>query len=92
MATKAEILIQALRVELTTAQAQIEALRGEAVFTRQLSKDVAAAQTQLAQLTKTGELWGQRGWAVLTVTLSSLSALATGVTCAALTFYLNTKR
>jgi hypothetical protein len=43
-------------------------------------------------MTKTKELWGQRGWMALTVCLSALFSFVAVILGALLTFYLNTKK
>jgi hypothetical protein len=59
---------------------------------REMSMQIAVIQHQLAEMTKTKELWGQRGWMILTISLSAFFSFLAVVLGALLTFYLNTKK
>jgi hypothetical protein len=72
VATQTENLIQALTLEVNTLKERVEALRSETEPLREITKQIAVIEHQLSELTKTKELWGQRGWMVLTICLSAL--------------------
>lgn len=72
MATQTEQLIQALTNELTILKERVEALRVETQPLRDVTKQIAVIEHKLAEMTKTKELWGQRGWMILTICLSAL--------------------
>lgn len=91
MATQTENLIQALPIEVNTLKERVEALRGETEPLRDITKQIAVIDHKLLELTKTKELWGQRGWMILTICLSALFSFLAVILGALLTFYLNTK-
>ncbi len=62
------------------------------VLKSDVTKQIAVIQHQLVELAKTRELWGQRGWAVLTVSLSAGFSLVAVILGSLLTFYFNAKR
>ena len=92
MATQTENLIQALTIEVNTLKERVEALRGETEPLREITKQIAVIEHRLSEMTKTKELWGQRGWMILTICLSALFSFLAVILGALLTFYLNTKR
>jgi hypothetical protein len=92
VATQAETLIHALTVEVNTLKERVEALRGETEPLREITNKIAVIEHQLSELTKTKELWGQRGWMLLTICLSAFFSLITGIGGVLLAFYLNSKR
>lgn len=92
MATQTENLIQALTLEVNTLKERVEHLRGETEPLREITKRIAVIEHQLAELTKIREVWGQRGWMVLTICLSALFSFLAVVLGALVTFYLNTKK
>lgn len=92
MATQTEQLIQALTNELTILKERVEALRAETQPIRDITKQIAVIEHKLAEMTKTKELWGQRGWMILTICLSAVFSFLAVILGALLTFYLNTKR
>ncbi len=92
MATKAEELIQALTIEVTTLKERVEALRGETEPLRDITKQIAIIEHRLSELSKTKELWGQRGWMILTILLSAFFSLLATIAGAFLTYYLNSRR
>ena len=92
MATITENLIQALTLEVNTLKERVEALRGETEPLREITKQLAVIEHKLAELTKTKELWGQRGWMILTICLSALFSFLAVILGALLTFHLNTKK
>ena len=92
MATQTEQLIQALTNELTILKERVEALRAETQPIRDITKQIAVIEHKLAEMTKTKELWGQRGWMILTICLSAVFSFLAVLLGALLTFYLNTKR
>ena len=71
MATQTENSIQSLNIEVTTLKERVEALRGETEPLREVTKQIAVIEHRLVELTKTKELWGQRGWMILTICLSA---------------------
>lgn len=92
MATKTETLIQVLTSRLNAAEMRLDALQVDAVPVKAMVAQIAVIEHRLADLTKSHELWGQRGWAVLTVAASGFFSIL-GVTVGALlTFYLNAKK
>ena len=92
MATQTESLIQALTLEVNTLKERVEALRGETEPLREITKQIAVIEHKLSEMTKTMELWGQRGCMVLTICLSAFFSFLAIVLGALLTFYLNTRR
>ena len=92
MATKAEELIAELKVEVAVLKTEVATLRGMSTEVSQLSKQFAVLESQNAQLTKTREVWGQRGGAVFTVAVSAGFSLLTGTLTAGLAYYLNLKK
>ena len=92
MATQAEGLIQALAIEVTALKERVEALRDETEPLRDLTKQIAVIEYKLSELTKTKELWGQRGWMILTICLSALFSFLAVIVGIFLTFYLNAKK
>ena len=78
MATKTEIQIQELKVELATLKVQVEMLRGNVDSVPESVKQIAILQTQVAELAKAKDAWGNRGWAVLQLVLAAgVGALVT---------------
>ena len=92
MATQTENLIQALTIEVNTLKVRVEALRGETEPLREITKQLAVIEHRLSEMTKTKELWGQRGWMILTICLSAFFSFVAVMFGALLTFYLNTKK
>jgi hypothetical protein len=92
VATQTENLIQALTIEMTTLKERVEALRSETEPLREITKQIAVIEHRLSEITKTKELWGQRGWMVLTICLSGLFSFIAVILGALLTSYLNAKR
>ncbi len=92
MATKTEQLIQTLTNELTILKERVEGLRGETQPLRDITNKIAVIEHKLAEVTKTKELWGQRGWMILTICLSAVFSFLAVILGALLTFYLNTKK
>ena len=80
-------LVHELSNQVAVLQTQMTKLIQADVTTQ-----VAILQAQLAELAKTKELWGQRGWAVLTVCLSAGFSFLAVVLGSLLTFYINAKR
>jgi hypothetical protein len=70
----------------------VEALRGETQPLRDITKQIAVIEHQLAEITKTKDLWGQRGWMILTICLSAFFSFLAIILGSLLTFYLNAKR
>lgn len=92
MATQTEKLIHALELDIATLKERVEILKAERVPVRELTSQVAVLQQQLADMTKTRELWGQRSWAILTVCLSGALSLAAAILVMLVTYYLNAKK
>ena len=92
MASQTENQIHALALEMTILRERVEALRGETEPLREIMKQIAVIEHKLLEMTKTKELWGQRGWMILTICLSALFSLVSGTLGTLLTFYLNTKK
>jgi hypothetical protein len=92
VASQTENQIHALTIEVTILRERVEALRGETQPLSALTQQIAVIEHKLAEMTKTKELWGQRGWMILTICLSALFSLASGALGTLLTFYLNTKK
>ena len=92
MATQTENLIQALTIEVNTLKERVEALRGETEPLRDITKQIAVIEHKLSEMTKTKELWGQRGWMILTVCLSAVFSFLAVILGALVTYFLNTKR
>ena len=90
--TKTLETIHKLELEFRGLQKQINAMCIETNRVRELAVEVALLKQTISKLTKTRELWGQRGWAVLTVALSATFSLITGMCAVLLTFYLNTSK
>ena len=92
MATKTEETIQAIKTDVAVVKEQIALLRDEVAPIRDFTRRIAVIEHQLAEMTKTKELWGQRGWMVLTICLSAAFSFIAVILGAALTYYLNTKK
>ena len=92
MATQTENLIQALTVEVNTLKERVEALRSETEPLREITKQIAVIEHKLSEITKTKELWRQRGWMILTICLSAFFSFLAVILGALLTSYLNTKK
>ncbi|MHB1425768.1 MAG: hypothetical protein ACYC3I_21585 [Gemmataceae bacterium] len=92
MATQTEKLIQELRNELTILKERVEALRGETQPLREITNQLAVLDHKLAEMTKTKELWGQRGWMILTICLSAFFSFLAIILGSLLTSYLNTMK
>jgi hypothetical protein len=92
VATQTEQFIQSLTNELTILKERVEALRGETQPLRDITKQIAVIEHKLAEMTKTKELWGQRGWMILTICLSALFSFLAVILGALLTYYLNIKK
>ena len=92
MATQTENLIQALTIEVNILKEQEEALRGETEPLREITKQIAVIEHKLSEITKTKELWCQRGWMILTISLSAVFSFLAVILGSLLTFYLNTKK
>lgn len=88
MATNTE-LVQALNVEVATLKERVEALRGEMVPLREIVNQVSVLKHQIAEMTKTRELWGQRGWAILTIGISAAVSLGAAILVALVNYYMN---
>ena len=71
MATKTETQIHELKVEIATLKSHVETLRGEAKPIPEMTNQIAVLQTQVAELTKAKEAWGQRRWDVLKLILAA---------------------
>ena len=92
MATKTETAIHDLTLEVNTLKERVEALRGETAPLREITKQIAVIEHRLGEMTKTKEVWGQRGWMILTICLSALFSLLAVFVSTSLTHYLNTKK
>ena len=92
MATQTERVINALTNEVNLLKECVEWMRADAVTLREVTERLSIIEHRLAELTKSRELWGQRGWGVLTVLLTALSSLIGVVVGAVLNFYLNTRK
>ena len=92
MATQTEKMIHSLTVELATLRVAVESMRSEAKPLSELAREVAVIEARFNEMTKSRELWGQRGWAFLTVCLSAMMSLVVAILGTLLTFYLNTKK
>ena len=88
MATKTEQLLQAHTIELTTLKERVEALRVETQPIRDITNRIAVIEHKLAEMTKTKDLWGQRGWMILTICLSAVFSVFSAILGALLTHYL----
>jgi hypothetical protein len=92
MATKTEEAIQGVVRDVSILKEKVEILRDEVLPIRSTTERLAVVEHQLREITKTKELWGQRGWMVLTICLSAVFSFIAVVLGALLTFYLNSKR
>ncbi len=92
MATQTEKVLQALALELNSLKERVATLQGEVEPIQQMAKQIAVIEHQLAEITKTKELWGQRGWMILTICLSALFSFLAVILGSLLTFYVNTKK
>jgi hypothetical protein len=77
---------------VNTLKERVEALRAETEPLREITKQIAVIEHRLLELTKTKELWGQRGWMILTICLSALFSFFAVILGALLTYYLNFKK
>jgi hypothetical protein len=92
VATQTENLIQDLTIELNILKERVESLRSETESLPEITTQIAVIEHKLAEMTKTKELWGQRGWMVLTIGLSALFSFLAVIVGSLLTFYLNTQK
>ncbi len=92
MATQTENLIHALTLDVNSLKERVEALRSETEPLREITKQIAVIEHKLSEITKTKELWGQRGWMILTICLSALFSFLAVILGALLTYYLNTRK
>jgi hypothetical protein len=92
MATKTEETIQAIKTDVAVVKEQIATLRDEVTPMRSMTERLAIVEHQLSEMTKTKELWGQRGWMILTICLSAFFSLLAVILGALLAFNLNTKK
>ena len=88
MATKTEALIHELTIRVNATEMRLDALQVDAVLVRATVAQIAVIGHRLAELTRSRELWGQRGWVILTVALSGVVTILGAL----LTFYLNAKK
>jgi hypothetical protein len=88
VATQTEQLIQALTNELTILKERVEALRVETQPIRDITNQIAVIEHKLAEMTKTKEIWGQRGWMILKIILSALFSFLGVILGALVTHYL----
>jgi hypothetical protein len=77
---------------MTILRERVETLRSETEPLRAIMQQIAVIEHKLSEMTKTKELWGQRGWMALTICLSALFSFVAVILGALLTFYLNTKK
>lgn len=89
MATQSEKNIHELELQITVLKERVESLNGEYAAVRDLTKQVAVLQQQLGDMTKTRELWGQRGWAILTIGISAGVSLGAAILVALVNYYMN---
>ena len=92
MATQTETLIQGLTIEVGVLKERVKGLRSQTDTLDGVTNQLAIIEHKLAEMTKTKELWGQRGWMVLTICLSALFSFLAVMSGSLLTFYLNSKR
>ena len=57
-----------------------------------LEKQIAVMEQRLADLTKSQDVWGSRGWVIFMVGVSGVVTLLSAAVGELLTFYLNAKR
>ena len=70
----------------------MESLRSEIAPLRGMTNQIAIIEYKLAEMTKTKELWGQRGWMILTICLSASFSFIAVILGALLTFYFSAKK
>ena len=92
MATQTENLIHTLSIEVNILKERVAALGSETEPIREITKQIAVIEHKLSEMTKKKELWGQRGWMILTICLSALFSFLAVILGALLTYYLNTKK
>ena len=92
MATRTETLIQGLTLEVAVLKERVEALRRKTDPIDGITNQIAIMEHQRSEMTKTKELWGQRGWMVLTICLSASFSFLAVIIGSLLTFYLNAKK
>ena len=92
VATQTEDLIKGLSIEVAVLKDRVKALRSRTDTLHGIAGQISIIEHQLAEMTKTKELWGQRGWMVLTICLSALFSFLAVISGSLLTFYLNSKR
>ena len=61
MATKTETLILAMTVQLNAVEMRLDALQLDAAPVKAMVAQIAVIEHRLADITKSRELWGQRG-------------------------------
>ncbi len=92
MATRTEEFIKVLTVEITILQERVEFLSEKMQLLRESKEKIAVLEHQVAEMTKTKELWGQRGWMVMTIALSAGFSFVAVILGGLLTFDLNSNR
>jgi hypothetical protein len=92
VATQTENLIQALTLDVNTLKVRVEAFRGETEPIREITNQIAVIEHKLSEMTRTKELWGQRGWMILTISLSAFFSFLAVILGALLTYYLNSRK
>ena len=73
MATKTETAISALTSRLDIMEVRVELLVDQTVNLQQLEKQFAVMEHRLADLTKSQDVWGNRGWVIFMVGVSGVS-------------------
>ncbi len=92
MATKTEALIQELTTRLNAAEMRLDALQVDVPQVKATFVQVAVMEHRLADLTKSQDVWGNRGWVIFMVGVSGVVTLLSAAAGGLLTFYLNAKR
>lgn len=90
MATQTE-LVQALTTDMTILKERVDSLRGETEPLREITSQLAVIEHKVSELQKTKDLWGQRGWMVLTIALSAIFSFMSALAGVLLTAYLRSK-
>lgn len=92
MATLTETLIQGLTTDVAVLKERVTTLRSQTDTLDGIANQIGIIEHKLAEMTKVKELWGQRGWMVLTICLSALFSFLAVISGSLLTFYLNSQR
>ena len=92
MATQTEKAIQSLTNDITILKERVQVLQAEIGDLSDVAIQISVIEHKLAEMTKTKELWGQRGWMILTILLSGSFSFLAVLVGVLFTYYLNSRK